>query len=115
MNQNILQQNPSSITTNPFIPSEQRYIELQSIENDANKIIEDHYIKNKTTSIKYKTLQEINENISNSIIGIIDDLFKKPETTGWGVYIIEIFTKEQRYAYIGILLIIISIIMYIFT
>jgi hypothetical protein len=115
MNQlQILQQEKSSITTNPFIPNEQRLLELESIETDANKIIENEYLKNKTSSIKNKTLQEINQNISNSIIGIIDDLFKKPNETSWNIYVIEICTKEQRYAYIGVFLIMISILLYLF-
>lgn len=110
----ILQQQRSSITTNPFIPNEQREFELESISKDANKIVESEYLKNKTSSIQNKTLQEINQNIANSVVGILDDLFKKPSETNWHIYIIEICTKEQRYAYIGILLIFISIILFIF-
>jgi hypothetical protein len=111
----VLQQEKSSITTNPFIPNEQRLLELESIETDANKIIEKEYLKNKTSSIKNKTLQEINQNIGISVIGVIDDLFKKPPETTWNIYLIEICTKEQRYAYIGVLLIMISIILYLFS
>lgn len=111
----ILQQQRSDITTNPFISNEQQQLELVTIEQNANKIIEDQYARNRVTSIKNKSLQELNENISNSVIGIIDDLFKKPSDLPWNLYIVEIFTKEQRYAYIGMLLIIISLIIYIFS
>ena len=47
----ILQQEKSSITTNPFIPNDQKIKELEIIDKEANKIIEDAYNKNKTSSI----------------------------------------------------------------
>jgi hypothetical protein len=110
----ILQQQPSKITTNSFIPQEQRVQELQVIEEEANKLVEEAYLQNKTSSIKYQSLDQINKNISSSVIGVIDDLLNKPHDIYWNVYILQIFQKDQRYAYIGILLVVISGLLYLF-
>jgi len=109
---NILQQSKSNIVTNPFIPNEQREIELRVLDYQANKIIEEAYKKNKTTSgISSLTINDINKNVSSSTIGFLDDMFKKPENTLWGDYLQEIIQKEQRFAYLGVLLILIALYM----
>jgi hypothetical protein len=104
----ILQQEKSNITTNPFIPNEQKIKELEIIDKKANKIIEDAYNKNKTTSISNLSIKDIIINISDSVIGILDDLFVKPENINWPNYISSILQKNQRYTYIGILFLIIA-------
>jgi hypothetical protein len=104
----ILQQERSQITTNPFIPNEQQTFELEQLDTKANQIIEETYNKNKTNSIANLNLRDISKNISSSFIGILDDLFNKPEDIKWIDYIFFIFQKDQRYAYIGIVLIIIA-------
>jgi hypothetical protein len=109
----ILQQERSSITTNPFIPNEQKEMELRMMDVEANKIIEEAYKKNKTTSISYLSIQDINKNISSSTIGVLDDLFKKPPHVPWSDYLLNIIQKDQRYTYIGVLLILIAIYMLI--
>ena len=111
----ILQQQPSKITTNSFIPQDQKVKELQLIDEQANKLVEESYSQNKTSSIKFQSLDQINKNISASVIGIIDDFFQKPSDVYWNTYVIYIFQKEQRYAYIGILFLFISLILYIFN
>lgn len=105
----ILQQERSSIITNPFIPNEQKTLELETLDKEANKIMEDAWIKNKSNSIINLSLTDINRNISSSFIGLMDDLFKKPKDIPWKEYIVEIFNKDQRYTYIGILFILIAI------
>ena len=108
--QPILQQDKSSIvTTNPFIPNEQREKEILSIQNEANSIIEEAYRSNKTSSIQNLTLNEINYNVSSSFIGFVDDIFAKPKDIPWRHYIPIIIQKEQRFVYLGILLIFIAI------
>lgn len=111
----ILQQQPSEITTNSFIPQEQRIKELSIIEEQANKLVEEAYFQNRNSSIRFQSIDQINKNISGSVIGIIDDILRKPSEISWNTYIVYIFQKEQRYAYIGILLIFISVLLYIFN
>lgn len=108
---NILQQAKSSkLTTNPFIPNEQRTFEIETIQQEANKIVEEAYKINQQSSIKNMSLADINKNISKSVIDVLDDLFIKPDDVTWLKYIPMILYKEQRYAYIGILLIFVALI-----
>lgn len=110
--QPILQQPSSSkINTNPFIPNKQRELELKVIQRQANEIIENAYQTNKTSSIANLSLKEINKNVSNSFLGFIDDMYKKPHDIEWKYYIPKILEKEQRYAYLGALLVLISLYM----
>jgi hypothetical protein len=107
----ILQQERSTVTTNPFIPNEQKTIELEKIDKEANLIIEEQYKKNKTNSIFNLTIAEINKHVSSSFIGFLDDLFTKPQDVSWKVYIPMIIQKDQRYTYLGILLILVALYM----
>lgn len=107
----ILQQDKSMITTNPFIPNEQKIKELEVLDEEANKIIENAYNKNKTNSISNLSLKEINKNVSSSFIGFLDDLFIKPDNIKWQEYLPIILQKDQRYTYFGILFIFIAIYM----
>jgi hypothetical protein len=106
----ILQQESSMITTNPFIPNKQKELEIEMIQEKANEYILQQYREHSSSSIRYITLDQFMNNISSSCIGFMDDMFKKPEDTDWSVYIIDISTKDQRYAYFGILFIIIAVI-----
>jgi hypothetical protein len=102
----ILQQDKSTqLTTNPFIANEQKERELQLIESEANNIIA---TTAKNNTIKEMSLKDINTKISTSFIGFLDDLFIKPNDTPWIQYISEILQKDERYTYIGILLILIG-------
>jgi hypothetical protein len=105
----ILQQDRSNIVTNPFIPNVQKERELETINKEASDIIEKEYNKNKTSSILNQPIKDINKNIAGSVIGILDDLFNKPDDTDWTSYIQTILQKDQRYAYIGILFILIAV------
>lgn len=107
----ILQQERSTVTTNPFIPNEQKTIELEKIDKEANLIIEEQYKKNKSNSIFNLTIAEINKHVSSSFIGFLDDLFTKPQDVSWKVYIPMIIQKDQRYTYLGILLILVALYM----
>jgi hypothetical protein len=107
----ILKQERSQITTNPFIPNSQKIKELEELDKDAAEIIETEYNKNKTTSIYNLSIKEINKNVSSSVIGLLDDLFKKPKDIPWRLYIQMIIQKDQRYTYIGVLFIIVAIYM----
>jgi hypothetical protein len=110
---NILEQAKSKIITSPFIPNEQRMLELSTLDTEANLIIQKEYNKNKTSSISFLTLDDINKNMSSSVTGFLDDMFAKPEREQWTEYTSKILKKDQRYTYIGILLIIIAIMMMI--
>lgn len=106
----ILQQQKSSlVVTNPFIPNEQKAQELEAVQKEANDIVRVAYQQNQTSSIQNQSLGQLNKNISQSVIGLLDDIFKKPDDIPWKHYLPMIIQKEQRYTYIGILLVFISI------
>ncbi len=105
----ILKQERSEIITNPFIPNEQKSKELEILDKDANKIIEDAYNKSKVNSISNLRLRDILTNISSSYIGIMEDIFNKPLDKDWLSYIQEIIIKDNRYTYIGITFILLAI------
>jgi hypothetical protein len=104
----IVSHQKSNIVTNAFIRDEQKQMEINSLENEVNDIITKNYNDNITSSIRNLSLSEINANISISCIGILDDIFDKPKSTSWGEYIQIILKKDQRYTYIGFLLIFIA-------
>lgn len=108
----ILQQVSSNITTNPFIPNKQKIEEIEILESEANKIIEKAH-ENKDTSIQNVTIKKIGENISISVVGFLDDLFIKPSEISWSNYLLVIIKKEDRYAYFGILFIMLGLIMWL--
>ena len=107
--QPILQQQKSNIVTNPFISDQQKEIELIDIQNNANKIMSDQYNRNITSSIHDLSLSDISKNLSKSCIGLLNDILNKPKDIHWFEYLQIILRKDQRYTYIGILLIIISL------
>lgn len=104
----ILQQDKSSIVTNPFIPNEQREKEIAALESEANTIIASEYNNNKTSSVKNQSLAELNSNVAKSLTGLFDDLFTKPNDIPWRHYLPTILQKDQRYAYLGILCLVIA-------
>lgn len=111
--QPILQQERSKITTNPFIPNEQKTKELQELDKLANDVIEEQYNKNQTTSISNLSIRDITKNISSSFIGFFNDLFTKPKDISWTEYLQIILKKDQRHTYIGVLFILIAVYMLI--
>jgi len=110
----ILQQPKSSITTNPFIPNEVKQMELEMIDQEANKIIQEQYRQSQASGIGNMSLKQLGQNISISYVGILDDLFVKPTNKSWDIYIFEIIQKDGRYGYLGILFIIIALLLILF-
>ena len=104
----ILQQQKSVITTNPFIPDSIKVAELTSIQNNANEIIKSEYKKN--TGVNQFNLTDLHKNITKSFIGVLNDSLNKDDETSWFEYLFIILGKDQRYVYIGILLIITALI-----
>lgn len=82
----ILQQTKSEITTNPFIK------ETGSDEPLTNP-----------------SFNKINENVSVTFIGILDDLFNKPDDESWNTYLPKILYKENRMNYIAVLVFFIAL------
>lgn len=105
----ILLQQKSKLNTNPFIPDTQKQLELQNIQDNANQIMMDYYNKSSTTSIQNLSLSNISKNLSDSIIGLMNDLLNKPKNIDWFPYIEQSIKKDNRYTYIGILFIIIAL------
>lgn len=99
----VLQQNSSTIFPNPFVPVQQQQKEMEQIQAQANVIVEQAYASARTSSIRNLSLQQIARNIANSVVGFVDDMFKKPPTVPWPAHIQRMLEKEQRYAYIGII------------
>ena len=107
----ILQQPRSNITTNPFIPNEQKQYELEVLEKNANEIVEKAYMQNKTSSISNLSVKTVIHNTANSFVGVLNDLFEKPKEVNFINHVLNILQKEQRYAYIGLIFIIIALYM----
>jgi hypothetical protein len=110
----ILQQPKSEIITNKLIPNRQKVEEYEIIDNIELRKQQEQKIKLENNGIKYASFATIHTRISESIIGIITEIFDKPYNEGIFEHINNTFTKNQRYAYIGLLLIMISIILYLY-
>jgi len=105
---NILARERSNLTTNPFIPNEQRIREFEVIDKKANEIMQRAYDKN---DIYNFSINEINKKISKSAVEFLDDLFVKPENENWIEYLQVILLKNERYVYFGFILIMFVIFM----
>lgn len=82
----ILQQTKSQITTNPYIQ------ETGSDEPLINP-----------------TFNDINKNVSVTFIGLLDDLFNKPDDESWNDYLPKIVYKDNRMNYIAVLIFFIAL------
>jgi hypothetical protein len=81
----ILQQTKSNITTNPFI-------------------------KETGVDIPYNpTFNQINEHVSVTFVGLLDDMFNKPDNESWNSYLPKIVSKDNRYNYIAVLIFFIAL------
>ena len=105
----------SNIKTTPFIPDIQKEIELTELNDNANKIITDNYNKNITSSIRNISFRDLHKNISISCVDLLDDALNKPNEIMWGEYIQIILQKNQRYTYVGFLLIFLAIFILLVT
>jgi hypothetical protein len=108
----ILKQSRSDFITTGLISAEARNKELKEIEVLSNEIVSKVHTE-KEKSIRYMTLQEILTNTSDACISIITELTSKPKSTSWGEYIQVVLTKDDRYMYVGILLVVLSIWIYL--
>jgi hypothetical protein len=109
----ILRQDKSQIITNPFIPNVQREKEILQIQRNANSIVEQANKENNTTSIANTSLKDIHKNTILALSGGFNDMFNKPSEVTWIQHLLYIIIKDQRYAYIGIVLIITAIVVYL--
>lgn len=108
----ILQQPKSKIITNNLIPNEQREIEYETIDLQEKQKLDKKKEEYRKKGIKYESFGTIHKRISESILGIMTDFFEKPKEEYWSKHIINIFVKDERYAFIGIFIVIISLIIY---
>jgi hypothetical protein len=99
---NILSQDKSKITTNPFIPNEQKIKEITEIQKDSNRILK---AANKKTNLLDTSINELIDKISKSFLDFLEDVFKKPNDMTYLNYIQVILLKEDRYIYLGFILI----------
>ena len=100
----ILQQKPSSITTNTLIPVN---FQPQIQETQESQIQETQIQETQEYQVN------INQQISSDFIEFFNNMFEKPNDTPWPKYIIEIISKKKRYTYIGLFFILIAIYMLI--
>ena len=92
----ILQQTKSVITTNPYITG--------ALPTNTNNLP----VK------KSPTFNHINSKLSESVLGIIDDIFVKPNDIPWSNYLVMILEKGERYTYLCVLLIFITLFLVLF-
>jgi hypothetical protein len=78
---------------------------LEQLNQEANKPKDEPIPK----TFSDLTIKDILSNTANVIILVSQELFTKPQTTPWTEYLIETCTKEDRYLYLGTLLIITSL------
>ncbi len=97
----ILQQKPSSITTNTLIPVNfQPQLQESQIQESRIQETQEYQVN-------------INQQISSDFIEFFNNMFEKPNDTPWPKYIIDIISKKKRYTYIGLFFILIAIYMLI--
>jgi len=93
-------------------------INIQDIKNPVNileqpksQMITNPYITftNHTPIVPKYSQKNFHHNISASIIGVLDDLLNKPSDVPWNSYLVSTLRKDQRYFYVGILLVVLSI------
>lgn len=106
----ILQQQESNILNNkdngnPNISN----IRKKNEEMILQQIIQEEH--EKTIKKKEKTL---NQNIADSFIGLLDDLFTKEKNRSWATHLKIILHKNKRFYYLGILLLTIGFVLIIF-
>lgn len=61
-------------------------------------------------NITQMSIDEIFQNISKSTIDFTKDIFDKPKDENWGDYLQYSLVKDDRYAFIGMLMIGVSLI-----
>jgi hypothetical protein len=114
----ILQQKPSSITTNTLIPVNFQPQLQETQESQESQIQKSQIQKSQESQIQEtQESQEyqvnINQQISSDFIEFFNNMFEKPNDTPWPKYIIDIISKKKRYTYIGLFFILIAIYMLI--
>lgn len=82
----ILQQTKSTITTNPYIVPAN--VDVKPVN---------------------PTFTDINKGISQSFVGLLDDLFNKPDDANWDDYLKMIIAKDNRFNYLAVLLFFIAL------
>lgn len=109
---NIIE-NPENVYLNPFEPLFVKTIE-EIVDEEKNERLKEMSEKANKENIKKdissKTLNDISTEMSDNLLDLFDDFFKKPQKTSWIDYLQVILSKGNRLMYIGVLLIVISII-----
>ena len=96
----LKQQKSALVTTNPLIKNSSQ--DTVQVTSDTNEMFS-------RMGIADKSLRDINTNVSDSVIGFMDDLFNKPHDVPWRHYTFLILKRDNRYSYFGVLFIFIAI------
>jgi hypothetical protein len=97
----ILQQQKAALTKNEFL-EKQNAPQEKSMESDVVRQEKHQYDK---TNFNHS----INKNLSITLIGFTDDLFNKPDEIHWKHYLPMILERDDRYVYLLILLVFITL------
>jgi len=62
---------------------------------------------------KVLSLQGLGNNVSNTLLGILDDLFTKPDNISWMSYLSQVLLKDDRFTFFGIFIIVLAGFIYI--
>ena len=95
---------PTIITTETTTPT------ISTTETTpSNSIMPTNFTTNSTTNSTETTIEnhsfsKIVENTSITFVGILDDIYRKPDDVSWLEYIRQIVVKNNRFNYIAIIL-----------
>ena len=106
-----IQQLTDDIQPHAFISESQKQQELNNLQKEANHIFDKSFVHE--SGIQNLSILEINNRISDSVVGILNDIYIKPSNEDWIPYFFKILKYKERYTYIGIILIFISLYIYI--
>ena len=62
---------------------------------------------------KFLSLKSLGNNVSNTLLGILDDLFTKPDNIDWMNYISQILLKDDRFTFFGVFILVLAAFIYI--
>jgi len=121
----ILQQPKADLTTNPFIsgttPTQQISTQQTTPQISTQQISTQQTTTPQSTQENDSSLPgvigftDFNKKMSNSIMGIMDDMYEKPNDVSWQEYIPYVVGKESRYNYLGVTIIFIIMFIILFS
>lgn len=94
-----------TIPNNTILVDPQARIDALQMKADNEMLIEQ--------TPKLLSLEGLGNNVSNTLLGILDDLFTKPDNISWMPYLSQILLKDDRFTFFGIFIIVLAGFIYI--